>query len=105
MSTTPTNKAELIELMAEQAGIPKAAATRALSSILDGIVASLQSGNQVAIAGFGSFVVKTRAARKGRNPQTGAEIDIPAANVPSFKPGKALKDAVNSGEVVVAQEV
>lgn len=102
--TTPTNKTEIIELMAEQAGISKASATRALSSLLDGIVSALRSGKQVSIAGFGNFVVKSRAPRKGRNPKTGEEIEIPAANVPSFKPGKGLKEAVNSGAVVVEEE-
>lgn len=104
MSTVPTNKSEVIDLMAEQAGITKASATRALASFLDGIALALRSGKQVSIAGFGNFVVKSRAARKGRNPQTGQEIDIPAANVASFKPAKALKDAVNSGAVVVEEE-
>jgi DNA-binding protein HU-beta len=104
VSTIPTNKSEIIDLMAEQAGISKVAATRAFSSVIDGIVSALRSGKQVSIVGFGNFVVKNRAPRKGRNPQTGAEIDIPAANVPAFKPGKALKDAVNSGTVVVEEK-
>ncbi len=89
------NKSELIDSMAESANIPKADAAKALDAFISTISDVLKSGEQIAIAGFGTYKVSERAARKGRNPQTGAEIDIPAAKVPSFKAGKALKDAVN----------
>ena len=88
------NKTELIEHMAAQADISKAAAGRALDAAVESITAALQKGDSVSLIGFGTFEVRDRAARKGRNPQTGAEIEIPASKVPAFKPGKALKDAV-----------
>jgi DNA-binding protein HU-beta len=90
------NKQELIDAVAESADLPKASATRALEAVIDAITGALQKGDSVSLVGFGSFVVKERPARTGRNPQTGATINIAAAKVPSFKPGKALKDAVNS---------
>ena len=89
------NKSELIEAIAASADIPKAAAGRALDAMIDNVTGALQKGDQVVLVGFGTFSVKDRAARTGRNPQTGAEIQIAAAKVPSFKAGKALKDAVN----------
>ncbi len=89
------NKSELIEAIAASADIPKAAAGRALDAMIDSVTGALQKGDQVVLVGFGTFSVKDRAARTGRNPQTGAEIQIAAAKVPSFKAGKALKDAVN----------
>lgn len=89
------NKTELIDAVAEGADISKAAATRAVDTMLDSISKSLANGNQVTLVGFGTFSVKERAARTGRNPRTGEPIDIPAAKVPGFKAGKALKDAVN----------
>ncbi|BFM20772.1 nucleoid-associated protein HU-beta [Gilvimarinus japonicus] len=89
------NKTELIEAIAASADISKAAAGRALDAVVDGVTDSLKKGDQVVLVGFGTFSVKDRAARTGRNPQTGAEIQIAAAKVPSFKAGKALKDAVN----------
>ncbi|GAA5218935.1 HU family DNA-binding protein [Corallincola platygyrae] len=89
------NKSQLIDKIAEGADISKASAGRALDSFVDAISAALKEGDQVALVGFGSFVVRERAARTGRNPQTGATIDIAAAKVPAFKAGKALKDAVN----------
>jgi len=89
------NKSELIDAIAASADIPKAAAGRALDAMIDSIGGALKEGEQVALVGFGTFQVKERAARTGRNPQTGAPIEIKAANVPSFKAGKALKDAVN----------
>lgn len=89
------NKSELIDAVAETAGLSKADATRALDAVLDSIAGSLKKGDQVSLVGFGSFLVRHRNARTGRNPQTGAEIKIAAANVPAFKPGKALKDTVN----------
>tara|TARA_B100001093_G_scaffold363782_1_gene348567 strand:- start:784 stop:1056 length:273 start_codon:yes stop_codon:yes gene_type:complete len=89
------NKSELVDAIAEGADISKASAGRALDSALDAVTTSLKNGDPVSLVGFGTFAVKHRAARTGRNPQTGAEIQISAANVPSFKAGKALKDAVN----------
>jgi DNA-binding protein HU-beta len=89
------NKSELIDAIAASADIPKAAAGRALDAMIDSIGGALKEGDQVALVGFGTFQVKERAARTGRNPQTGEPIEIKAAKVPSFKPGKALKDAVN----------
>lgn len=100
MSKVAINKGELIEMIAEEAELSKAQATKALSAILDGITGTLQKGGQVSILGFGTFVVKARGARTVRNPQTGAPIDVPASNVPAFKAGKGLKDAVNSGTTV-----
>lgn len=89
------NKSELIEAIAESADIPKAAAGRALDAMIDSVTDSLKQGDSVALVGFGTFSVKERAARTGRNPQTGKSIEIGAARVPGFKPGKALKEAVN----------
>jgi len=90
------NKQELIENIAGSADITKAAAGRALDSMIDSITGSLKNGDSVVLVGFGTFSVRDRAARIGRNPQTGAEIQIAAARVPAFKAGKALKDAVNN---------
>ncbi len=89
------NKSELIASIAERSDISKSSANRVLDVVLDSITDALKSGDSVQLVGFGSFNVKSRAARTGRNPQTGAEIKIPAAKVPGFKAGKALKDAVN----------
>ena len=89
------NKTELTDAVAEAADITKADAARALDAVLTTISNTLASGEQVGVVGFGTFLVRERAARVGRNPQTGAEIRIAAATVPAFKPGKALKDAVN----------
>lgn len=89
------NKAELIEAMADAADISKAAAARALEGMVDAITGAMKEGDQVSLIGFGTFSVKERAARQGRNPQTGETIQIKASNIPSFKAGKALKDAVN----------
>ena len=89
------NKSELVEAIAGSADISKAAAGRALDALTDAIADALKKGDQVALVGFGTFLVKERAARTGRNPQTGEPIQIAAAKIPSFKPGKALKDAVN----------
>lgn len=88
------NKAELIEAIADAADLTKADAGRALDGLVDAITAALKKGETVYLVGFGSFVVKERAERQGRNPQTGDSITISAAKIPSFKPGKALKDAV-----------
>ncbi|MFP3873608.1 MAG: HU family DNA-binding protein [Thiohalophilus sp.] len=89
------NKAELIDAVAEGADISKAAATRAVDTMFDRIADSLKQGDQVTLVGFGTFSVKDRAARTGRNPRTGEPIQIAASRVPGFKAGKALKDAVN----------
>ena len=89
------NKSELIDAIASGADVSKASAGRALDSAISAIMGALKSGDSVSLVGFGTFSVKHRAARSGRNPQTGAEIQIAAANVPSFKAGKALKDSVN----------
>jgi DNA-binding protein HU-beta len=89
------NKTELIEHIARQADISKAAAGRALEALLGGIRTSLKKGNSVTLVGFGTFIVGKRAARTGRNPRTSQPIKIKAAKVPKFRAGKALKDAVN----------
>ena len=89
------NKSELIDAVATSADIPKAVAGRALDAVIQSITGALSEKDQVVLVGFGTFAVKDRAARTGRNPQTGAPIEIKAATVPSFKAGKALKDAVN----------
>mgnify|MGYP006357117293 CR=1 FL=1 len=89
------NKAQLIDAVAVAADLPKTVASRALDAVLDSISKSLSEGDSVALIGFGTFTVKERAARVGRNPKTGAEIQIKAAKVPNFKAGKALKDAVD----------
>lgn len=88
------NKSELVDSMAEAADIPKSAAARALDALTDSVAAALKNGDSVSIIGFGTFTVKERAARTGRNPQTGAAIEIAASKNPSFKAGKALKDAI-----------
>jgi DNA-binding protein HU-beta len=89
------NKAELITAIAEHSQLSKADAGRALDGLLSAIENALATSDSVTLVGFGTFAVKERAERTGRNPQTGREITIAAAKVPSFKPGKALKDAVN----------
>ncbi len=88
-------KTEIAEQMAQDAGISKAVADAALRSAVDSISNSLAKGQEVTIVGFGTFSVASRAARTGRNPQTGEPITIKASRVPRFKPGKTLKDAVN----------
>ena len=89
------NKTELIEHIAGSADISKAAATRALDAVIDAVKTTLKKSGTVTLVGFGTFSVGERAARTGRNPRTGEAIKIKAAKVPKFKPGKALKDAVN----------
>lgn len=89
------NKAELIDAVAEASDLSKAQATRAVDAVFDNISNTLKKGEQVTLVGFGTFEVRSRAARTGRNPQTGATIQIAASKAPAFKPGKALKDAVN----------
>jgi len=89
------NKSELIDAIASAADLSKASAGRALDAAIEAITKELKKGGQVSLVGFGTYSVKKRAARTGRNPQTGETIKIKAAKVPSFKAGKALKDAVN----------
>lgn len=89
------NKSEMVDYIAESADISKAAAQRALDATVTSITASLKKGDMVTLVGFGSFYVGDRTARSGRNPQTGATIEIKAAKVPKFRAGKALKDALN----------
>jgi len=89
------NKTQLVDKIAENADISKASAGRALDAFIDAVSDTLKSGDQVALVGFGTFSVRERSARTGRNPQTGEEIQIAAAKVPGFKAGKALKDSVN----------
>jgi len=88
------NKSELIDAMAADAGISKASAKKALESFLGSVSSTLQGGGRVSLVGFGSWSVSQRAARDGRNPQTGAPMHIPASKVPGFKAGKGLKDKV-----------
>jgi DNA-binding protein HU-beta len=89
------NKTDLINAVSEQAEISKKDASKAVDAVCEGITESLVKGDKVQLVGFGSFEVRERSARKGRNPQTGEEIEIPATKNPAFKPGKQLKDAVN----------
>lgn len=89
------NKSELIDQVADAADISRAAAGRAVDAAIDAITGSLKQSEPVSLVGFGTFLVRERAARKGRNPQTGENIDIAASRAAAFKPGKALKDALN----------
>lgn len=89
------NKSELINHIAASAGITKTQATAALQAVETGVIDTLANGGQVVLTGFGTFKVTDRAARTGRNPKTGEEIQIAATKVPTFKAGKGLKDAVN----------
>jgi len=89
------NKAELIDAVANSADLSKASAARALDAALDSITKTLKKGDAVTLVGFGTFMVRKRAARMGRNPRTGEAIKIKASKVPAFKAGKALKDAIN----------
>jgi DNA-binding protein HU-beta len=88
------NKSELISRVSEIAELSKKDATRAVEAVFDAITEALQAGDKVQLIGFGNFEVRERAARKGRNPQTGEEIEIAASKVPAFKPGKALKEGI-----------
>lgn len=90
------NKNELVGAVADKAGMSKADAGSAVEAVFDTITAELKNGGDVRLVGFGNFSVSHRGASKGRNPMTGAEVDIPARNVPKFSAGKGLKDAVNS---------
>lgn len=89
------NKTELVAIMAEKADLSKKDAEKALNAFVEAVEAALEKGDKIQLVGFGTFEVRERAARTGRNPQSGEEIKIPAAKSPAFKPGKALKDAVN----------
>lgn len=89
------NKSELIAVIAEKAELTKKDAEKALNAFVEGVTEGLVKGEKIVLVGFGSFETKKRAARKGKNPQTGAEINIPASTVPAFKAGRGLKDAVN----------
>lgn len=89
------NKNELITAVAEKAGISKKDSESAVNAVVDAITESLKKGDKVQIVGFGTFEVKDRAARTGRNPATGEPVEIPASYAPTFKAGKALKEAVN----------
>ncbi|WP_255327222.1 MULTISPECIES: HU family DNA-binding protein [unclassified Luteimonas] len=95
MSNMPVNKSELIDQVADKAGLSKADAGRALDAVIDAVTAALKRGDSVNLVGFGSFSVKARAARTGLNPRTKEPLQIPASKNPVFKAGKALKDAVN----------
>ena len=88
------NKTELIAAMAETSGLSKKDCESALTAFITAAENALKEGDKVQLVGFGSFEVKERAARTGRNPATGTEIEIPASKAPAFKPGKALKDAI-----------
>lgn len=89
------NKSELVDRIADLADLTKADAGRALDAVVEAVTTALKQGESVALVGFGTFEVKERAERQGRNPQTGAAITISAAKIPGFRAGKALKDAVN----------
>lgn len=90
------NKSEVVDAIVDEADISKAAAGRALDAALGAIRSTLQQGESVSLVGFGTFLVRNRPARTGRNPRTGESVHIAAAKVPAFKPGKALKEALNS---------
>ena len=89
------NKTEFIDAVSASADLPKASVTKALDAMVDVVAGALKDGDQVTIVGFGTFLVRRREAREGRNPRTGESMQIAASNVPAFKAGKALKDAVN----------
>ena len=92
---TPMTKADLIESLANSADLPKGQAERVVNAVFDDIVAALRKGDKVTLSGFGTFQVSERKARTGRNPKTGAAIDIPASKSAKFKAGKTLKDMLN----------
>jgi DNA-binding protein HU-beta len=89
------NKSELVDFIAQKADISKASAARALDAALEGISGALGAGDTVGLVGFGTFAVKSRPERQGRNPKTGETMTIAASRTPGFKPGKALRDALN----------
>jgi DNA-binding protein HU-beta len=88
------NKTDLVNLVSEKAEITKKDATQAVDAVFDAIIEALATGDKVQLIGFGNFEVRERSARKGRNPQTGEEIEIAASKVPAFKPGKQFKDSI-----------
>ena len=88
------NKTELVAKVAETTELTKKDATKAVDAVLDAIAGALKDGDKVQLIGFGNFEVRERAARKGRNPQTGEEIEIASSKIPAFKPGKQLKDSI-----------
>ena len=90
------NKSELIDAVAHSSGLTKADTAKAIDGVVAAIGQALKNGDQVTLVGFGTFLVREREARTGRNPQTGAEISIAASKLPSFKAGQGLKDAVNA---------
>ncbi len=89
------NKGEFVDAVAAKGSMSKADAATAVDAVLDSVMDAMQKGDQVTLVGFGTFLVRKREARTGRNPRTGEPLQIAASNVPSFKAGKALKDAVN----------
>jgi DNA-binding protein HU-beta len=89
------NKSELVDTVANSADLSKASAARAVDAVIEAVTSTLKKGDTVALLGFGTFLVRDRAARSGRNPRTGETIQIKASKVPAFKAGKALKDALN----------
>ncbi len=89
------NKNDLVNQVSDNTGLSKSDSAKAVDSVLDTITNTLKSGGDVRLVGFGTFLVSKRKATTGRNPQTGAAINIPAANVPKFRPGKALKESLN----------
>jgi len=88
------NKSDLVDAVAEEAGLTKAQAAKAVESLFDAVTAALKAGDDVRLVGFGTFAVAHRAARMGKNPRTGEAITIAASTQPKFKPGKGLKDAL-----------
>ena len=90
------NKNELVSVVADKAGLTKGQAGDAVDAVLEAITSALKSGDDVRLLGFGNFAVANRKATTARNPQTGATVNVPASRAPKFKPGKALKDAVNA---------
>ncbi len=97
------NKSELIDAVAEHSGLTKADTTKALNSLIDTLSNAMKRGDDVVLVGFGTFHVKERAARTGRNPKTGETLEIAASKVPSFRAGKSLKEAVNVVEAKPAK--
>jgi DNA-binding protein HU-beta len=95
------NKTDLVNAVAQSSELSKKDSTKAVDAVFDTILNTLKNGEKVELIGFGNFSVSERSARKGRNPQTGEEIEIKASKVPSFKPGKKLKDAVKGNTVEV----
>ena len=89
------NKNDLVNKVSDSTGLSKSDSAKAVDSVIDTITSELKGGGDIRLVGFGTFLVSKRKATTGRNPQTGAQIDIPAANVPKFRAGKALKEALN----------